>query len=112
MKRVYCGGFFQTDAAEKQEMVSWSFSISVSERLMVPDLQLLGLNEVANQTGPNRQRVELHSKSANCHMELFAFYILVSTQSADISEVYGAFYVRLPNAPWKHRIRCCLYFRM
>lgn len=52
---------------------------------------MLGMNEVPNQTGPIRQRVELHSKSSNCDMELFAFYILVRTQIADILEVYGAF---------------------
>lgn len=65
---------------------------------------MLGMNEVPNQTGPIRQRVELHSKSSNCDMELFAFYILVRTQIADILEVYGAFYVLLHNkqTPWKH----------
>lgn len=41
--------------------------------------------------------MELRSKHSNCDMELFAFYILVRTEIADILEVYGAFYALFHN---------------
>lgn len=77
--------------------------------LKLPDLQLLGLDDVQSQTGPIRQRVELRSKNTNCDMELFAFYILVRTQIADILEIYGAFYElfhnKQPGNSWEHTLK-------
>lgn len=46
-------------------------------------------------------------------MELFAFYILVRTQIADILEIYGAFYElfhnKHPGNSWEHSLKLCVF---